>query len=394
MKIVLLHNYYRQSGGEDVVVRSEKELLISRGHHVVLVAAHNHAIKSIWDKIETFYHAPYSRDRSRCLERFFSIYKPDLVHVHNFFPLLTPSVYDACRAAGIPVVQTLHNYRMICPNALLLRSGKICEDCVTASAYHAVLHGCYRNSRVGSLMLARMIEFHRKMQTWQRKVDRFIVLTEFARKKFIEGGFPRSKLVVKPNFYQLPVSGPTVRFRTESSGGGLFVGRLSREKGLLCLARAWEDLTLPIRIIGTGPMFKELKSDFSGSFEFLGQLDHKRICYEMARADFLIFPSETYEAFGLVLIEAMAHGLPVIASRLGSMLEIVEDGVTGLHFTGGDPQDLAAKVKWLWSHGEERERMGQEAFRVYQERYTPDRNYKMLMAIYEEAIKEHEIATT
>ena len=386
LRILQMHNRYQQAGGEDMVVEAERSVLRARGQVVELLEKDNHTISGIKQRLVTAVDAPYSNTSRQEVKRALLQYSPDVVHVHNFFPLLTPSVYDACREAGVPVVQTLHNYRLICPGALLMRGGRVCEDCVNGSAYQSVLHGCYRGSRLGTLAVARMVEFHRKRRTWHDKVDRFIALTEFAKSKYIEAGFPREKIAVKPNFVSdAPIEGKENDWQERA--GALFVGRLSAEKGVTTLLRAWEQSDIPLRIVGDGPLRGIVERGGNGLVTPMGQLPSGEVGIEMRKARFLVMPSECYEMFGLVIIESYSNGLPVIASRLGSMAELVEDGVTGLHFEPGDADDLAAKVKWLADRPDLCRRMGENARRVYEEKYTPQRNYEILMTIYRRAIE-------
>ena len=385
MKVLQVHNEYIHVGGEDAVVGAEKLLLISRDQQVVQFFVTNEHINNIIAKCKIGIVASYSKEAKNWLAEKITQNNAEIIHVHNFFPLLTPSIYDACHEARVPVVQTLHNYRIICTGALLMRSGKVCEQCIYGSPYQAVLYGCYRNSRLGSLAVARMIDYHRKRRTWQTKVDRFIALTHFAKDKFIEAGLPAEKISVKPNFYNY--SGED--HRNGARKGALFVGRLSREKGIYTLLEAWQRLEIPLRIAGDGPLMSEVsQKGVSSIITLLGSIASNQVADEMLKALFLVMPSVWYEGFPMVLVEAFAHGLPVIASRLGSMAEIVEDGVTGLHFEAGNADDLAAKVKWMHEHPDECRRMGENARKVYEEKYTPERNYEMLMDIYQQAIDE------
>ena len=231
-----------------------------------------------------------------------------------------------------------------------------------------------------------MIDTHRQQGTWATKVDRFIALTEFSKKKFVEAGFRPAKIAVKPNFVkwtelEMPVGA--------DRHGVLFVGRLSQEKGIETMLRAWNSLDVPLRVVGDGPSLDMVKGRAAGAIAALGKREPKQVMKEMADAAFLIMPSECYEGFPLVLVEAFAQGLPVIASRLGAMAEIVEDGVTGLHFAPGDAEDLADKVRWAAEHIDEMREMGANARRVYEEKYTPEINYRQLMAIYQAAIEEN-----
>ena len=385
MRILQVHNTYQRAGGEDAVVANEGVLLTDHGHEVRLWSKDNAAITGPWAKLRTARQVPYSHRARRQIGQVIAEFRPDVAHVHNFFPLLTPAVYDAIRDAGVAVVQTLHNYRTICAGALLLRDGRPCEDCIGGSPYQGALHGCYRGSRLASVAVARMIARHRGRGTWRTKVDRFIALTEFARTKFVEAGFPRDKIAVKPNFVE---DGGT-RVPEGSRSGALFVGRLSPEKGIGTLLAAWRGLDVPLRIAGDGPLLSMVRGANPPNVAPLGGLPPEAVSQEMTRAAFLAMPSEWYETFGLVIVEAFCQGLPVIASRLGAMAEIVEDGVTGLHFTPGDAQDLAAKVRWASDHPEEMLEMGRTARRIYEQKYTPKVNYDQLIAVYENAIQQN-----
>jgi len=384
MKILLIHNSYQQSGGEDNVVASERTLLSSYGHEVRLLANSNEVVRGILKKISTALSAHYSNDARRRVRRLIDEFKPDIVHVHNFFPLFSPSIYDACQDAGVPVVQTLHNYRLICPGALLLRGGHVCEECIGASAFRATLYGCYRNSRVGTFWVARMIEFHRNHGTWKSKVNRFIVFTRFAKNKFVAAGLPAEKIIIKPNFaMDVPPPHTTIVPRR----GALFVGRLSGEKGVSTLIRAWHSLHYPLRILGGGPLVSEITSARLSNVIYEGYRSPDEVHLAMQQACFLVVPSESYEGFPMVLVESFANGLPVIVSSLGSLAEIVEEGVTGIHFESGNAEDLATKVRWAFENPEAMKRMGENARRIYEEKYTADHNYHQLINIYSQIVK-------
>ncbi len=385
MRVLLVHNEYIEPGGEDVVATAEGSLLENHGHEVRRFIVSNRSLDRLSDKLLTAWQAPYSGRSRRRMDAHIAEFNPDVVHVHNFFPILTPSIYDACNDAAVPVVQTLHNYRLVCPQALLLRNGKPCEKCVSGSPYHAVLYGCYRGSRLASLVPARMVSINRRRGTWRGKVTRFIALTNFAKEKFVQGGLPADKIAVKPNF----VADPAAKRETGAvrREGALFVGRLSAEKGIATLLRAWRDLAIPLRIIGDGPLADTIRHCDDQAVKGLGQKARPEVIKEMRRAAFLIMPSECYESFPLVIAEAFATALPVITSRLGSMGEIIDDSVTGLHFQPGDPADLAAKVRWAVDNPSDMRRMGENARRVYEDRYTPESNYRQLMAIYDAAVQ-------
>lgn len=392
MRVLICHNWYQQTGGEDNVVRTEMSLLSSRGHDVMLLDADNRVISTFADKVRTATTTAHSRAARTVLGAQMTQMRPDVVHVHNFFPLLTPAVLDAARDTRIPIVHTLHNFRLLCPAATLSRLGRPCELCLDGSTMHAVRHRCYRGSYPGSASVAWMVSLHRKMRTFPTKVDRFIALTEFARSVFVRAGFPEEQIFVKPDATPDPTQFMDLDFDAQQSRSGnyaLFIGRLSLEKGVSTLLRSWRSVPMPLRIAGTGPfntLVAQAARDETRDITYLGFIPSQDVYQQLLHADFLVMPSQCYEGFGIVLIEAFAHGVPVLASRLGSMAEIVDEGVTGLLFEPGNPRDLAAKATWLAEHPEERRRMGRAARRVFEEKYTLDSNYAQLMRIYDEAI--------
>jgi glycosyltransferase involved in cell wall biosynthesis len=387
MKILVAHNAYQHSGGEDAVFHNETELLRSVGHEIMEFRDDNHRIAEM-SSVSLGAQTIWSEASRRKLRAALDEFRPDIVHFHNFFPLISPAAYYACHEAGIPVVQTLHNYRLLCPGGILYRDGHICEDCLPkCMKWPAVLHACYRGDRLATVTVAAMSAVHHSLGTWREKVTQFIALSEFSRRKFTEGGLPAEKIVVKPNFTSSDAGA-----RDGAGEFALFVGRLSSEKGAECLLEAWVkgNRRIPLRIVGDGPLRPELEREklVSGldNVFFDGQLERTLVLKAMTQARFVVFPSNCYECFPLVIAEAYACGVPVIVPRLGAMAEIVEDGRTGLHFSSGDPEDLAARVAWAWSHAAEMEEMGRAARAEYEAKYTPERNYKILMEIYERAI--------
>jgi glycosyltransferase involved in cell wall biosynthesis len=396
MKVLFVHNQYQQPsqqpGGEYIVVLAEEGVLRAAGHRVVEYIRQNDEIKDygLGSKATLPLRTVWAWDSYREIKALLARERPDLAHFHNTFPLISPAAYYACRAAGVPVVQTLHNYRLLCPAAIFSRDGRVCEECIKHSVWRGVLHGCYRDSRAATTTVALMLAVHRRLSTWTHLVDCYIALTEFGRRKFIEGGLPAEKIAVKPHFV---FRDPGVR---DTRGEyALFAGRLAEEKGLPTLLAAWERMRnpVPLEIVGDGPLRPTLQNQahrrMMGSIHFCGWMSPDRTLATIKQARFLVLPSECYETFGLVAIEAFACGVPVIASRLGAMEEIVEDGRTGLGFTPGDPEDLAAKVEWAWTHPKEMEAMGRAARAEYEAKYTADRDYQTLMEIYERAIAIH-----
>jgi glycosyltransferase involved in cell wall biosynthesis len=385
LKILLVHNSYQQRGGEDIVVAAERELLQSQGHEVRFHGVSNDAIRGIFKKIKTAWQAPYSLSSRAHIAGEISSFRPDIVHVHNFFPLLTPSIYDACLEACVPVVQTLHNFRMICPGALLSRNDMICEECIRGNTYRAAVYRCYRRSFLGSLAAGRMVAYHRRHDTWRKKVDCFIALTDFARDKFVQAGFSADKVAVKPNFLNYePAPG-------KGEGGyALFVGRLSHEKGVKLLLDAWKLLSgkMPLKIAGDGPLagWVSRETKRMPSVQWLGYRERPEVVALMRDASVLVFPSTWFETFGMSIIEAYSVGLPVIAGDLGAMSLLVAHGRTGLLFRPGDARDLAAQVQWAVSHPAELARMRREARAEFEMKYTARISYGLLMNIYGKSI--------
>ena len=380
MRVLIVHNHYQQPGGEDRVVAAEGALLEAHGHAVERFTAHNDDVEdmnaltlgaaTIWN------HRTYRALRER-IERT----SPDVVHVHNTLPLISPAVYYAARHAGRPVVQTLHNYRLLCPSALLLRDGAVCTDCVGRRvAWPSVAHACYRDSRAATGTIATMLAAHHALGTWHRHVDVYIALTEIARRLFVDGGLPEDKIHVKPHFVA-----PDPGMGAGEGGYALFVGRLSEEKGLSTLLDAWSGETLrrPLRIVGGGPLAPQVAAAGRqrAAVSWLGRRSADEVAALMRAAAFLVMPSECYETFGRVVIEAYAAGTPVVVADGGAPAELVEPGRTGLLFRRGDAADLARQAHSLTP--EALLPMRAAARRAYEQRYTAERNLDRLLQLYD-----------
>jgi glycosyltransferase involved in cell wall biosynthesis len=345
MRVLVAHNRYQFSGGEDAVMQDEVALLRNHGHAVELLEQDNDAIQGVRGKFIASAAIFYSSSSRRRMKQVIKDFRPDIVHVHNWFPMLSPSIILEACTSGIPVVQTLHNYRMICSNALLYRNGAICKDCVGKSfPIGGILHGCYRQSRVGSAIVTAAFVFHRLMRTWNR-VDLFIAVSEFEREVLVGGGLPAEKVVVKPNFVSLN----TRETNTDKREVALYVGRLSPEKGLRTMLTAWSSDRIPLRlkIIGNGPM-----SD---------------------------------ETFGRTVVEAFSQGTPVLAADLGGMRQLVKDGVTGYRFSPGNVESLIAGTL-RFPTGIEYKQMSTNCRAFYLREFTGEINYVALMDIYRRAI--------
>jgi len=388
VKIALVHNTYQQAGGEDAVFEQECRMLENAGNQVVTYCRTN------WDtdgyrgmrRFSLAKQTIWASDSRRDFLQLLRKEKPDVVHVHNTFVMISPSIYSACHEADVPVVQTLHNYRLLCPAGTFFRDGKLCEECLGSSLLRGVEHSCYHDSYSASAVVALMLAYHRFRDTWKKEISCFVALSEFARNKFMEGGLPGERIFVKPNFVS-----PDPGARTSIGDYALFAGRLSPEKGVNTILAAWKRLSLPVPlvIIGGGPEQQQLQAqadrDGLTNIQFKGQLPRDETLAAINKARFVIISSEWYETFCMAIAESFACSSPVICSRMGVMQELVDDRRTGLHFAPSDSRDLASKVEWAWTHPEEVRTMGIAARAEYELKYTAERNYPQLMKIYQRA---------
>jgi glycosyltransferase involved in cell wall biosynthesis len=378
VRVAVVHNLYQQPGGEDVVFGAEAALLEAHGHEVVRHVQDNKTIDAR-RPLALARATVWNGSSYAALRRLFAERAPRVAHFHNTFPLVSPAGYYAARREGVAVVQTLHNFRLACPNALFFRDQRVCEDCSGRSVpWPAVRHACYRGSRAASAATAAMLATHRAAGTYTRAVDMYVALTAFARDKFVANGIPAERIAVKPNFVS-----PDPGEGAHDGGFALYVGRLAPEKGVATLLDAWARLdgAVRLKVVGGGPLEAAAREPRAG-VEYLGHRPKAEVLALMRRASFLVFPSEWYEAFPVTLVEAFATGLPVVASGQGSVAEIVEDGRTGRHFRAGDAADLAAHVAWAAANPGAVAAMGRAARATFEARYTAERNYEQLMAIY------------
>ncbi len=391
MRVLLVHNRYRTSApsGEDAAVRNEQRMLESRGVEVFTFDRCNDDIddSSLLGKTATAASTIWSQRSRSELRKLVRRVRPDVAHVHNTFSMLSPSIYGACKAEGVPVVQTLHNFRFFCPAALFLRDGKPCEDCVDRNLLQSVRHRCYRGSLAATATLASMLTLHRAIGTYARDIDRYIALTQFARSKMLKGGIAAHKIVVKPNFVPDPPA-------AGHGGGGyvVYVGRLLEGKGAETLVAAWRHLpTVKLKIVGDGALragIEAVARQENLNIEFMGMQSRSRVMQAIANAELLIAPSVCYETFGLVVAEAYACGTPVLASRIGSMEELIEDGVTGRKFTPGNSDEIAEGVRSLLADEVGLRRMRVNARTSFDKHFTEQQNFLQLMNIYSDVIAE------
>jgi glycosyltransferase involved in cell wall biosynthesis len=333
--------------------------------------------------------AVWNAQMYRELREWFARHRPQVAHFHNVLFVLSPAAYQAAYDSGVAVVQTLHNYRLICPAGQLMRQGRPCELCVGRRfPWPGIYYGCYK-SRSATLGAALHVMKQRWARQWERVIQVFIALSEFSRQKFVQGGLPENKVVCKPNFLLAdPGEGA---HRGEYA---LFVGRLSPEKGIEVMLRAWEriPLSIPLKVVGDGPLSAVVQAAASETphIEYLGRQTREEVFALMREATLLVFPSIVYENMSLTILEAFATGLPVVASNLGSMASMVKHGETGWLFQPNDPESLCEAIRHLWGQRELLRKMGANARAEYQNHYTAERNYEQLIAIYERAVRERQ----
>jgi glycosyltransferase involved in cell wall biosynthesis len=383
MKILMCHVRYQIRGGEDESMDAGVALLRAAGHEVDVLEDDNRRISTM-SKLALARDAVWSGSASRALRARLRDKAYDVVHVENFFPLMSPAIHYAAHQAGVGVVQSLRNFRLNCLNATFFRDGRVCEDCLgSRTLLPGIRRACYRGDRGASTVVAASVVAHRLLRTWTRRVDVFVTPSEFARDKIAEGGLPRDRIVVKPNFVPLDL-GP-------GSGAGrfaLYVGRLSPEKGIDTLLAAWRGGTMmPLKIIGDGPLVGEVQrlASQSPNVTYLGRQPLDAVYRLMGEAVLVVVPSAGYETFGRTVIEAYARGTPVVASRIGAIVELVQDGITGALVPPGDPAALSRAVDRLARSPERLSAMRDAAWRVYAGRYKAEQNLGGYEAIYERA---------
>ncbi|WP_299707723.1 glycosyltransferase family 4 protein [uncultured Pontibacter sp.] len=387
MRILQVHNHYKISAGEDTVFYAEAALLESHGHTVDRFTLSNEDVNSISEKLGAALGVVYNTKSARMLKAKIKAFQPDIIHVHNFFPLISPAVFDVAHKLGVPIVMTLHNYRLICPSAYLHYNGRThMENVHKTFPIQAILDKAYRNSMFQTASVVLATGVHKLLGTWQHKVDRFITLTKGGSDLFFNSSLKprREQLVVKPNFTaDLGLS------EAERGDHFLFVGRLSPEKGISTLLKATELYPFKLKIIGDGSMRAEVEQHVAKypNVEYLGYQKLDRVEQELKTAKALIFPSEWMETFGMTIIEAFSTGTPAIAAKIGGAEQLVEDGVNGLHYTPGNATELAEKVQILAEDPALVSKMGAAARQSYEANYTPEANYRMLISIYEDVIR-------
>lgn len=378
----MLHNQYQMLGGEDTVALMEQALLERKGHTVVHYRRHNDEITdyNLLQKISLLWRTTWSSRSYADVCQIIKEERPDVAHVHNFFPLISPAGLSACHDMGVPLVYTLHNYRFLCANAILYRAGHVCEECIQTGPWRAFRYGCYRNSRLHTIPVSLMNAFHQRRGTWVEAVAVYIALTEFSKKLFVRAGIPEERIVIKPHFID---PDPGVG---DDGGYALYVGRLFENKGIKTLVSAWRKLNgIPLKVIGEGYLRKELQETALHEgldVEFLGIRPLSDVLHYLKGARFLVVPSLHHEGFPRVLVEALSFGVPVIATNVDPLPELVAHGRTGLIFEAGSSESLSAQVEWALTHEDTWRLMRKSARSEFETRYSAESNYCRLMEIY------------
>lgn len=386
--ILIVHNRYRvgNPAGEDNAYEQERDMLEHLGIRVITYERSNDEVgaRDLRGVVRTLAGMTYSNRTYKDLAEIARVHRPSVAHFHNTFPLISSSGYLACNRAGIPVVQTLHNYRLLCPAATFYRDGSPCEACSPKSFVPAIKHGCYR-STVGSVAVARMLTTNWRRKIYLDKVDQYIALTNFAARKFASAGIPPESISIKPNFVRMTTA--------EGAGDGgyaAFVGKFVPEKGVRTLLEAWRGIPqIPLKMIGTGPLDAELR-EFAAAHKlnvhFEGMLGRQSVIERVRAAAFVVVPSEWYEGFPLVIVEAYACGTPVLASDIGGLTELIRPGITGDLFAPHNPDAIRERAKALWAHPDLKQKMRQAARSTYLKSFTEEKNSEALLAIYRRAI--------
>jgi glycosyltransferase involved in cell wall biosynthesis len=385
MKILLIHSYYQLQGGEDAVVEQEIELL-KQQHLVEILCFQNQGglagalqfLGSIWN-----------RSAANTVKKKIQEFQPDVVHIHNWHFAVGPLVFRVIKSLNIPVVHTVHNYRLLCPSAILLCNGQLFTDSLRQSfPWKAVRNKVYRSSLVQTFWLAFVVWFHKKIGTW-KKIDSFVCLTPFALTLFQESNFgvPKEQFSVKPNFTVAPDTKPS----TEKQGHFLFVGRLSEEKGIATLLNAFKELSFLLQIAGDGPLINSVvqaANEFT-NISYLGNLTNKEVTLALSKTQALIFPSVWYEGMPMTILEALSTGSPILASNLGAMTSLIIDGYNGFHFETGNVDHLKEVVNRFNALSlVEKEQMGTNAYENYKSHYSPELQLSYFDSIYTKVLKK------
>jgi glycosyltransferase involved in cell wall biosynthesis len=373
MKILQIHNKYRYFGGEDSVINEEAILLRSHNHEVnQLIRDNSKELISFQDKFNAFKNISYSYKSVDILnEELLKFGSPDIVHVHNTFPLWTYSVFDFFKKKNVPIIMTLHNYRLIWEKLGLFNKDR-------------KKYGYFKDSNIGSFIISKFIN---KKEDLLKNVSKFITHTEFTKQEFSKHVIPENKLIIKPNF--LNSTNKTIQPISEKNNV-IFASRISKEKGILSLIKAFEKIDINLDILGDGPLFNKIKKKKFNNIKLYGNLPRDEVNNFISRSKFLVFPSEWYESFPMTILEAFREGTLVLASNIGSIKSIIKDKFNGILFEPGNTSDLIDKVNWILNNQKECDQIALNANNEFNKKYSSEVNYKQLIDVYEKVIKENE----
>jgi glycosyltransferase involved in cell wall biosynthesis len=381
----MVHNAYQVRGGEDSVFENECSML-ECSSKVNIYLENNDSISSAFSKLLASINVSFSISVFLKFQKYLKVNSPDIVHVHNYFPKISPAIFYACKFSGVPVVHTLHNFRAICPTATLMYDGVVNETSMKKGSFWTVPKKVYKDSYFGTAVLAFATEFHKKIGTWRYTVDGYIALTRFSKDKYIEAGWPADKIFVKPNFVTDPGEVSNKREKYV-----LFVGRLGDEKGIDFLLNTFSKSDFSLKIAGDGPLLDLVKNCQSTNIEYLGRLSKEDVSARMKEASCLVMASTWYEGFPMVIVEGMAHGLPIVVPNLGNMASVVEHGVNGLHYEPKSSDDLLASIDVLISNKAMNHKLSSGARNTYLQNYTEDINRAQLLDIYKQVSARKEL---
>lgn len=383
MKILQIHNKHWFGGGEDVMFEAISQILMENGNNVFIFERNNRNVQGPWGRICAFREGIYSSSSKKAVSSILESKHIDVAHVHNVYTLISPSVLVACRHFNVPVVIRCADFRFIsCPISNHLRNEAICELCVGGREFWCILKNC-RGNIFESVSYAMRSAIARKLRLFKDNVTLYVPPSEFVKQRMIDAGFPQERIIVVPNM----VSGDDLGIGVSLGDYVAYVGRISPEKGIKTLLTSAGHTEIPVHLAGDYSQMPEILRTAPPNIQFMGLINRNKINRFYRNARFSVVPSICFETFGLVAAEAMSHGLPVIASRIGALPEIVEEGVTGFLFDPGNAEELTSKMKLLWENEDLCRKMGEAARKKAIHEYSEDVYYKRLMAVYKKAIE-------
>lgn len=390
MKILAIHNFHRKgsASGDDQVFKNETELLESYGHEIIKYVVFNDEFDNvnIFKKINLIFGMLWSVKHYNAIRKIIKKEKTDVVHVHTFFPLLSPSILYAAKRENVKVVATLHDTRFACPCATSLRNFKVCNECCDGKYFRMCKYRCFKNSRLQSFIVALIFSYHRFCKSFYDNIDKYICLNDNQINVLIKAGFDKKKIIKKYNFVSdIVVDLDKCNIDCLPDRYVVFYGRIGEEKGIRVLMEIWDKITdIPLVVMGDGPL-KELFKDWASkknNVYYLGYTEYRKCLRIVKSGEFVIFPSIWYEGCSMVEIETMSLGKPLIATDLGFSAEAIDDGVNGFKIPLGNITEFINKIRNLWCNSDLCKQMGRNARKEYEKKYLPNDNYEQLIKIY------------